>query len=196
MLQHALSPKCAPETVATADGNHVNPPPPCRHVGILYIKDTTFRMEPVPLKTVRPFVMDTVLLSKTGIHPRDDKQIVTYLVEKVREQINATLNPSPSSSSSSSFFSSTTSSTSPSSPSSFHQVKTLVNEANSDNSRSKLPLVRLKVREVEMWSDVSAHHAHSVMYISHVAHVHAHCCRWSMVGTMRRSVQQGSGSSL
>lgn len=54
-----------------------------RHVGILYIKGTDFRIDPVPLKTVRPFVMDTVSLSKTDIDPLEHDKISNYLIEKV-----------------------------------------------------------------------------------------------------------------
>ena len=54
-----------------------------RHVGILYIKDTEFRIDPIPLKTVRPFVMDTVVLSKTGIDIGDSAEVLSYLAEKV-----------------------------------------------------------------------------------------------------------------
>ena len=62
------------------------PPSPLltgRHVGILYIKGTSFKMEPIPLQCVRPFVMDSVVLSQTGIHYREEEQIVAYLAEKV-----------------------------------------------------------------------------------------------------------------
>ena len=41
-------------------------------------------MEAIPLKTVRPFLMDSVLLSKTGLHHLDDKAVDRYLAEKVR----------------------------------------------------------------------------------------------------------------
>ena len=56
---------------------------PGRHVGLLYIKGTGFKLEPVPLQCVRPFVMDSVFLSQTGIHHREEQQIITYLTEKV-----------------------------------------------------------------------------------------------------------------
>ena len=54
-----------------------------RHVGILYIKGTDFRIETIPLKTVRPFIMDTVCLSKTNISNLDYSRILSYLQEKV-----------------------------------------------------------------------------------------------------------------
>lgn len=54
-----------------------------RHVGLLYINGTDFRIEPIPLQTVRPFVMDTVSLSKTDIHPEETEAILSYLSEKV-----------------------------------------------------------------------------------------------------------------
>ena len=54
-----------------------------RHVGILYVKGTSFKLEPVALQCVRPFVMDTVFLSQTGIHHREEQQITAYLTQKV-----------------------------------------------------------------------------------------------------------------
>ena len=56
----------------------------CRHVGLLYIKGTDFKIEPIPLQTVRPFVLDTVVLSRTGIHPCQEEEVLSYLTEKVR----------------------------------------------------------------------------------------------------------------
>ncbi len=57
--------------------------PHTRHIGILYIKDCTFKMEAVPLATVRPFVIDSVTLAKTGIPPQEEDQVMGYLSEKV-----------------------------------------------------------------------------------------------------------------
>ena len=54
-----------------------------RHVAVLYIKDCTFKMESLPLKTVRPFVMDSISLAKTGIPPQEEEQVMSYLSEKV-----------------------------------------------------------------------------------------------------------------
>ena len=57
--------------------------PLSRHVGVLYIKGTDFRINPIPLKTVRPFVMDTISLSKTKLDPMDQDAVSNYLIEKV-----------------------------------------------------------------------------------------------------------------
>ncbi len=57
-----------------------------RHIGILYIKGCTFKMETVPLTTVRPFVIDSVSLVKTGIPPQEDEQVQSYLSEKARRK--------------------------------------------------------------------------------------------------------------
>ncbi len=54
-----------------------------RHVGMLTIKGTDFRVDQIPLKTVRPFMWDTVSLSKTGIDPLDTSRIQSYLEQKV-----------------------------------------------------------------------------------------------------------------
>ena len=40
-------------------------------------------MDPVVLKTVRPFEIDNVSLAKTGIHIQDEAAVADYLSEKV-----------------------------------------------------------------------------------------------------------------
>ena len=44
-------------------------------------------MEPVKLRTVRPFILDAVSLSDSGIHPQDDEKVEAYLTQKVNELI-------------------------------------------------------------------------------------------------------------
>lgn len=44
-------------------------------------------MEPVKLKTVRPFIIDSVCLADTGIHPQDDDKVGEYLKNKVGDLI-------------------------------------------------------------------------------------------------------------
>ena len=40
-------------------------------------------MDPVPLQSVRPFVMDSVSLSHTGLDLDDNRATLEYLAEKV-----------------------------------------------------------------------------------------------------------------
>lgn len=54
--------------------------------------DCTFKIDPIPLTTVRPFILDTVRLKDTGIHFSDEKAVFSYLTEKVKslvEKINS-----------------------------------------------------------------------------------------------------------
>ena len=44
-------------------------------------------MEPVKLKSVRPFILDSVSLADSGIHPQDDDKVERYLTEKVNNLI-------------------------------------------------------------------------------------------------------------
>eukprot|EP00731_Ephydatia_muelleri_P012120 Em0006g1014a len=60
-----------------------------KSVGVLYIRnDCTFKMDPVVLKTVRPFEIDNVSLAKTGIHIQDEAAVADYLSEKVKQLID------------------------------------------------------------------------------------------------------------
>ena len=55
-----------------------------RHVGVLYIRpDCTFKIDPIPLTTIRPFVMESVCLRKTGIPPPEEERVSEYLSQKV-----------------------------------------------------------------------------------------------------------------
>ncbi|RKP19244.1 DNA repair exonuclease, partial [Rozella allomycis CSF55] len=59
-----------------------------KHVGLLSIKQRSFSWHPIPLKTVRPFIMDTVSLSSVdGLRPSDLKGIETFLKIKIDEMI-------------------------------------------------------------------------------------------------------------
>ena len=70
--------------IATVDIIIVLGMPYCRSIGLLHIRnDCTFKMDPVVLTTVRPFVIDTVSLAKTGIHVQDEEAVADYLSEKV-----------------------------------------------------------------------------------------------------------------
>ena len=55
----------------------------------MYIKsDQTFKIEPIPLQTVRPFIIDTVRLKDTGIHCDDSDGVEKYLIERVTDLID------------------------------------------------------------------------------------------------------------
>ena len=54
-----------------------------RHIGILHIKGTDFKVEPISLRTTRPFIMETVSLSQTEIDCDDTRAILEYLAHKV-----------------------------------------------------------------------------------------------------------------
>ena len=44
-------------------------------------------MVPVKLETVRPFLLESVSLADTGIHPQDNEKVESYLTEKVTHLI-------------------------------------------------------------------------------------------------------------
>ena len=58
-----------------------------RHVALLEIQNKDFRMIPIPLRTVRPFVIEEVSLSEvaeeSGLDLNDQMEITKYLKGKV-----------------------------------------------------------------------------------------------------------------
>jgi double-strand break repair protein MRE11 len=58
-----------------------------KHVGLLFIKGTEFKFEPLQLQTVRPFVMESIALSKTDLDPYNTNAIMSYLMDKVETLI-------------------------------------------------------------------------------------------------------------
>ncbi|KAJ3270534.1 Double-strand break repair protein mre11a [Terramyces sp. JEL0728] len=59
-----------------------------KHVGILKITGQEFQLEKIKLKTVRPFIMDNVELSKVeGLDPGDKDSVSLYLRRKVAKMI-------------------------------------------------------------------------------------------------------------
>jgi double-strand break repair protein MRE11 len=52
-------------------------------VGILTISDKSFELEKIRLKTVRPFVMDAIVLAKLGLQANDQRKIENAIKEKV-----------------------------------------------------------------------------------------------------------------
>ena len=73
---------------------------PCttpRHCGVLYVKnDCSFKMEPVRLRTVRPFIMDAVCLADEvpKIDPQDTAKVEEHLQKKVEDLIKKACNES------------------------------------------------------------------------------------------------------
>lgn len=51
-----------------------------KHIGILKVYKKEFQLEPIKLKTVRPFVMDTIVLSKLNHIP--------FISDKVSEAVS------------------------------------------------------------------------------------------------------------
>lgn len=58
-----------------------------RKIGLLQIKGQEFRMTPIPLETVRPFVYGEVILSKTQIDTVREDLVEKYLLDKVLDMI-------------------------------------------------------------------------------------------------------------
>eukprot|EP01090_Pellita_catalonica_P020412 TRINITY_DN728_c0_g1_i6.p2 TRINITY_DN728_c0_g1~~TRINITY_DN728_c0_g1_i6.p2 ORF type:complete len:388 (+),score=97.58 TRINITY_DN728_c0_g1_i6:46-1209(+) len=58
-----------------------------KHVGILDIRKNQFKLNPVALETVRPFVIDDVSLEDAEIDSSNEEAVVTFLRAKVDEMI-------------------------------------------------------------------------------------------------------------
>ena len=69
----------------------------CRHVGILSIQGSQFQITEIPLKTVRPFEMDELVLTEAAVDESnkinlEDKDTITaYLRKEVRLASNASI---------------------------------------------------------------------------------------------------------
>jgi len=57
-----------------------------KHCFILDLQKTDFKLEPIPLKTARPFIYDQIELSQTGIE-KDDAAVLKYIEEKIDKMI-------------------------------------------------------------------------------------------------------------
>jgi len=68
-----------------------------KHCGLLEIKGSQFRLKPIPLQTVRPFVIEDVVLASEGLDPDEPDKIDEFLASKVEEMIAKASeeNPSP-----------------------------------------------------------------------------------------------------
>ncbi|KAI9594350.1 Mre11 DNA-binding presumed domain-containing protein [Syncephalis fuscata] len=60
-----------------------------KFVGLLKIKGTRFKMQKLPLQTVRPFIIKDVILSNVGgLRPSDEKGVMNYLTKTVNKMID------------------------------------------------------------------------------------------------------------
>ena len=55
----------------------------CRHVGILEIRGKNFRLNKIPLQTVRPFYMQQIVLADADLDPTQEEQVQEFLQDKV-----------------------------------------------------------------------------------------------------------------
>lgn len=55
----------------------------CRHIALLEIYQEQFRLKPIPLKTIRPFILEDVVLSGEDLDPDDQEAVIQFLTEKV-----------------------------------------------------------------------------------------------------------------
>jgi len=59
-----------------------------KHIGLLEICEENFRLKAIPLNSVRPFIMDEIVLSsEEGVDPNDNDSVVELLANKVEEMI-------------------------------------------------------------------------------------------------------------
>ncbi|KAI9100674.1 putative nuclease Mre11 [Phlyctochytrium arcticum] len=63
-----------------------------KHIGLLKIRGSDFKLEKIRLKKVRPFVLDEVSLKTVeGLRPTDQKAVNAYLQDKVAELIDTAI---------------------------------------------------------------------------------------------------------
>ncbi|KAH3759286.1 DNA repair exonuclease [Pelomyxa schiedti] len=67
-----------------------------KHVGLLHINGDKFRLEPIPLVNVRPFIYDTIKLSEQEDLPKEPEAVTRCLTAKVNQMVElAQTNASP-----------------------------------------------------------------------------------------------------
>ena len=54
-----------------------------RHVAILSVKGTDFKVEKIALKTIRPYIFNTIDLSDSGIQPELEDDVMSYVSDQV-----------------------------------------------------------------------------------------------------------------
>jgi len=58
-----------------------------KHIGLVEIYQDQFQLKAIELKTVRPFIMEEVVLKDSGIDPGEAQLVVEYLAEQVEKLI-------------------------------------------------------------------------------------------------------------
>ena len=54
-----------------------------RHVAILSVKGTDFKVEKIPLKTVRPYIFTSIDLADSDIQPELEDDVMSYVSDQV-----------------------------------------------------------------------------------------------------------------
>jgi len=54
-----------------------------RHVAVLSVKGTDFRVEKIPLKSVRPYIFSTIDLADSNIQPELEDEVMSYVSDQV-----------------------------------------------------------------------------------------------------------------
>lgn len=57
-------------------------------IGLLSVYKKTFKMEKIPLETVRQFMMDNIVLSETNLKEHEEEKLYSYLTERVEQLID------------------------------------------------------------------------------------------------------------
>ncbi|KAM9973645.1 hypothetical protein ACTFIW_010759 [Dictyostelium discoideum] len=58
-----------------------------KFVGLLEVYKNQFRFKPFPLNTVRPFIMDQIILANSNIHPTQQNDVIQWIEQKVESMI-------------------------------------------------------------------------------------------------------------
>ncbi|XP_065888547.1 double-strand break repair protein MRE11-like [Dysidea avara] len=58
-----------------------------KHVAILSVKETDFRVEKIPLKSVRPYIFSTIDLADSNIQPELEDEVMSHVSDEVRKLI-------------------------------------------------------------------------------------------------------------
>ncbi|KAK5581926.1 hypothetical protein RB653_003506 [Dictyostelium firmibasis] len=58
-----------------------------KFVGLLEVHKNQFRFKPFPLNSVRPFIMDQIILGNSNIHPTQQNDVIQWIEQKVESMI-------------------------------------------------------------------------------------------------------------
>ena len=59
-----------------------------KQVGLLSVYQKNFKIDPLPLQTVRQFMMDNIVLAETNLKPHEEEKLYHYLTESVEKLIS------------------------------------------------------------------------------------------------------------